>query len=262
MFFRSVRRYSGVLYPPSFQDFPRISTTQKGASNSSKGKSKSSHPVSTGTSAPLSMYESSETRPEIKQEGGYVVMDPKTVLAVIRHDPGMTSSYYAKKYFGCAHRADLNMILWGRLKKLGDVQVRRDGDENALWYPGMEYERHPNKLVPNLSHNERMSAQSKKRSKKAQWDPWLDQTTGTRNIPKEEPLTKNDSLNLTDETARAPTLQELSVTCRRQNSLNNSKDVDSKDISSSCGEKLEEILQILETSNDADTNEESVKKAV
>lgn len=52
-------------------------------------------------------------------------LSPASVLRTIRQDPGKTSSYYAKQYFGGEDKTvQLNHVLHTELKKFGKVDIR------------------------------------------------------------------------------------------------------------------------------------------
>jgi hypothetical protein len=64
-------------------------------------------------------------------------LTPQSLLATIRNDPGMTTVYYANRYYGKDNVTRLNHILWSVLKRGGKVDIdRADGvDAPPRWYP-------------------------------------------------------------------------------------------------------------------------------
>lgn len=64
-------------------------------------------------------------------------LTPSSLLQTIRSDPGMTTTYYANRYFGQENVMHLNHLLWGVLKRNGKVDIdRTDGmDAAPRWYP-------------------------------------------------------------------------------------------------------------------------------
>ena len=65
----------------------------------------------------------------------FKLLDPKTMLSVIRLDPGHTALYYAQRYFGQNSPIEVNAILWSNLKMQGQIRLERDREESALWFP-------------------------------------------------------------------------------------------------------------------------------
>lgn len=64
-----------------------------------------------------------------------------TLLHTIRSDPGMTTKYYANRYFGPEKHMQLEHLLWKELKKHGKVTLDRiDGpDAPPRWVPLFYY---------------------------------------------------------------------------------------------------------------------------
>ncbi|AIO02810.1 hypothetical protein LPMP_356820 [Leishmania panamensis] len=64
-------------------------------------------------------------------------LTPSSLLQTIRSDPGMTSTYYANRYFGENNVMHLNHLLWGVLKRNGKVDIDRSDGKDAAprWYP-------------------------------------------------------------------------------------------------------------------------------
>eukprot|EP00758_Cryptobia_borreli_P003672 Tbor_TRINITY_DN3904_c0_g1::TRINITY_DN3904_c0_g1_i1::g.714::m.714 len=69
-------------------------------------------------------------------------LTPGSVLYTIRHDPGMTVSYYCRRYFGGdtpENISTLNHILWSQLKKYGKTYVQRGAKSmdtaECTWHP-------------------------------------------------------------------------------------------------------------------------------
>lgn len=64
-------------------------------------------------------------------------LTPGNVLKTVRNDPGMTSTYYANRYFGKENVMVVNHVLWSVLKRSGRVDMdRADGaDAPPRWYP-------------------------------------------------------------------------------------------------------------------------------
>ncbi|KAG5490834.1 hypothetical protein JKF63_00956 [Porcisia hertigi] len=69
--------------------------------------------------------------------GAYRPLTPGSLLQTVRRDPGMTTVYYANRYFGGDNVMHLNHLLWGVLKRNGKIDIdRADGKDAApRWYP-------------------------------------------------------------------------------------------------------------------------------
>lgn len=69
-----------------------------------------------------------------------------TLLHTVRGDPGMTSKYYANRYFGIEKHMEVEHLLWKELKKHGKVTIDRmqGSDAPPLWVPLFYYPKRHN----------------------------------------------------------------------------------------------------------------------
>ncbi|KAK7202299.1 hypothetical protein NESM_000301800 [Novymonas esmeraldas] len=72
------------------------------------------------------------------RHGGERPLTAASLLQTVRSDPGMTTVYYANRYFGKENVMQLNHLLWSVLKRNGKVDIDRAGgaaDAAPRWQP-------------------------------------------------------------------------------------------------------------------------------
>lgn len=80
------------------------------------------------------------------QSGSLRPLTAGTLLYTVRGDPGMTSKYYANRYFGIEKKMEVEHLLWKELKKHGKVTIDRvqGSDAPPLWVPLFYYPKRHN----------------------------------------------------------------------------------------------------------------------
>ncbi|EPY33368.1 hypothetical protein STCU_02260 [Strigomonas culicis] len=80
-----------------------------------------------------------------------------SLLETVRRDPGMTSAYYANRYFGGNKLMEVNHLLWNDLKRHGKVVVERGAAETApQWLPVLVVPR-PHRVKMHRAEDEDLS---------------------------------------------------------------------------------------------------------
>lgn len=88
-------------------------------------------------------------------------LTPATLLHTVRSNPGMTTQYYANRYFGVKKQMEVECIMWKELKKHGKVVLDRiDGPQAPpRWNPLYYYPRR-HKVLRHCDEDEDLSVLS------------------------------------------------------------------------------------------------------
>jgi hypothetical protein len=67
----------------------------------------------------------------------FKVLSTSSLVRTLHADPGKTAAYYATRYFGREHEAEIVHLLWTQIKRFGMAQIeRRDGPHSEpCWIP-------------------------------------------------------------------------------------------------------------------------------